>query len=103
MSNNNTVKFFDGMDDDGSELNLQKFMFLLDSYVLFGSLFEIPNYWIHNYERGMLFQILETMGNSLSTVKMEESEKWRKKILLSRTNNIQMRQMCFPRETRMNK
>lgn len=69
------MKFFDGMDDFGSELNLPMFMFLLGSFVLFGSLFEFPTYWIHDYERGMLFQILET------TVTMEENHQWRNKIL----------------------
>lgn len=62
------VKFFDGMDDEGSELKLC----LL--YIAFAIrfFFRIPHIKeILDFDMGMLFQILKTVGNSTRTVKME--------------------------------
>ena len=59
----------------------------------------IPTSSINDYEWGMLFQILETVGNSARTMLMEENQHKIIKICQSGNSRHPMWQMCWPRRT----
>lgn len=75
------VKFFDGMDDDGSEFNFHSLMLLLYSFSYSVLFLDSPLLRSIIMNGGMLFQILGTVGNSSRTVKMEENHQWSSRIL----------------------
>ncbi|XWS57173.1 hypothetical protein CRYUN_Cryun09bG0150300 [Craigia yunnanensis] len=58
---------------------------------------------IHDYDRGMLFQILETVGNSSRTGITEENHHRRTKIFRNGNCRFQAKQICSLRMTRINK
>lgn len=73
------MKFFDGMDDDGSELQSLLLVYVTDVAIGWIPHFRLTNSCVW----GVVFQILKAVGDSTRTVEMYQDHLLRMTILFS--------------------